>query len=124
MVYVDSTFNTQSQTTPEQVALWVKSLGYQDGTAEAEMIREAFLLADMAHGGQKRASGEPYITHAMAVAEILVDLRLDPEAIIAAILHDVVEDSEVTVDSIRERFGDSVAKLVDGVTKLDRKSVV
>lgn len=118
MVYVDSTFTSDTQTTAEQVNSWVRSLGYTDDTAEAAMIRKAFLLASEAHGGQARASGEPYITHVMAVAEILVGLHLDPEAVTAAILHDVVEDSDITLDTIREQFGENVAKLVDGVTKL------
>jgi len=118
MVYIDSTFNVETRTTPEQVDTWVRTLGYQDDTPEAAMIRKAFILASQAHGGQARASGEPYITHVMAVAEILVGLHLDPEAITAAILHDVVEDSDITLDTIREQFGDAVAKLVDGVTKL------
>ena len=118
MVYVDTTFNTDSQTTPEQVENWVKALGYAVDTQEAAMIRKAFSLADEAHGGQTRASGEPYINHAMAAAEILLELHLDPEAVAAAILHDVVEDTAVTLEDIQVQFGESVAHLVDGVTKL------
>lgn len=118
MVYIDSRFNTEGQTTPEQVSSWVRSLGFAPDTEQSSLIHRAFSLAYEAHGGQTRASGEPYITHTMAVAEILVKLHLDPEAIAAAILHDVVEDTPVTVMQIEQEFGKSVAKLVDGVTKL------
>jgi len=118
MVYIDSLFTTEAQTTPEQVTNWVQSLGFAADTEQSALIHRAFLLANAAHGGQTRASGEPYITHTMAVAEILVQLHLDPEAIAAAILHDVVEDTPVTLVQIEQEFGKSVAKLVDGVTKL------
>ena len=118
MVYIDSRFNNEAQTTSEQVSNWVHSLGFSPDTEQSSLIHRAFLLADEAHGGQTRASGEPYITHTMAVAEILVKLHLDPEAVAAAILHDVVEDTPVTLAKIEQEFGKSVAKLVDGVTKL------
>jgi len=118
MVYIDSRFTSEAQTTPEQVSSWVSSLGFAEDTEQSSLIHRAFLLANQAHGGQTRASGEPYITHTMAVAEILVKLHLDPEAVAAAILHDVVEDTSVTLDQIEQEFGKPVAKLVDGVTKL------
>ncbi|MEJ2391156.1 MAG: GTP diphosphokinase [Gammaproteobacteria bacterium] len=118
MVYIDSQFTSEIQTTPEQVSSWVHSLGFATDTEQSSLIHRAFVLADSAHGGQMRASGEPYITHTMAVAEILVKLHLDPEAVAAAILHDVVEDTPVTLAQIEQEFGSSVAKLVDGVTKL------
>jgi len=118
MVYIDSRFNTEAQTTPEQVTNWVRSLGFAPDTEQSSLIHRAFVLANQAHGGQTRASGEPYITHTMAVAEILVKLHLDPEAVAAAILHDVVEDTPVTLAQIEQEFGKPVAKLVDGVTKL------
>jgi len=118
MVYIDSHFSEETQTTPEQVSSWVSSLGFGPASEQSRFIQHAFELASEAHGGQTRASGEPYITHTMAVAEILVKLHLDPEAIAAAILHDVVEDTPVTIDEIEREFGKSVARLVDGVTKL------
>ncbi|MBI1421890.1 MAG: GTP diphosphokinase [Gammaproteobacteria bacterium] len=118
MVYTDSLFSTQDQTTPEQVSSWVRSLGFAEDTEQSSLIHRAFILANAAHGGQTRASGEPYITHTMAVAEILVTLHLDPEAVAAAILHDVVEDTPVTIEQVEREFGKPVAKLVDGVTKL------
>jgi (p)ppGpp synthase/HD superfamily hydrolase len=83
-----------------------------------ELIERAYDLAEVAHSGQKRASGEPYIQHSLTVAQILADLRLDSATIAAGLLHDVVEDSVVTVEDLRQEFGDEVANLVDGVTKL------
>jgi GTP diphosphokinase / guanosine-3',5'-bis(diphosphate) 3'-diphosphatase len=83
-------------------------------------IRRAFDVADRAHAGQARLTGEPYIEHPLAVAGILADLRLDPETLMAALLHDTVEDTSVTREEVRDQFGDQVAKLVDGVTKLGK----
>lgn len=85
-------------------------------------IVEAFLFAADAHETQFRSSGEPYITHCVAVAGILADMHMDPETIIAALLHDTVEDTEVTLANIEELFGETTAKLVDGVTKLTKIS--
>lgn len=85
-------------------------------------IREAYELAKSAHGDQKRKSGEPYINHPLAVAIILAELEMDKETIIAGILHDVVEDTAITDEELREKFGDEVALLVDGVTKLTQLS--
>ncbi|MDF2939468.1 MAG: bifunctional diphosphokinase/guanosine-3,5-bis(diphosphate) 3-diphosphatase [Gammaproteobacteria bacterium] len=81
-------------------------------------IVQAFLFAADAHETQFRSTGEPYITHCVAVAGILADMHMDPETIIAALLHDAVEDTAVTLSQISEIFGETVAKLVDGVTKL------
>ena len=83
-----------------------------------ELIERAYDLAEVAHLHQKRASGEPYIQHSLTVAQILADLRLDSATIAAALLHDVVEDSVVGLEDLRKDFGDEVASLVDGVTKL------
>lgn len=83
-------------------------------------IREAYDFADQAHHGQTRKSGEPYILHPLAVADIVVNMQMDTMSIIAALLHDVVEDTTVSLDQIRERFGDNCAMLVDGLTKLER----
>jgi guanosine-3',5'-bis(diphosphate) 3'-pyrophosphohydrolase len=88
--------------------------------AEVERIQEAYDFAFAAHEGQRRRSGEPYITHPVAVADLLADLRLDPQTLIAAILHDVMEDTPTLKDEITTRFGVEVAELVDGVSKLDQ----
>ncbi|GMA59848.1 hypothetical protein GCM10025859_02880 [Alicyclobacillus fastidiosus] len=87
---------------------------------EVANVRAAYLFAERAHAGQQRMSGEPYITHPLAVAFILAGLQLDATAIIAALLHDVVEDTEVTDANLLQNFGAEVAALVDGVTKLKR----
>ena len=84
------------------------------------VIERAYAVAARAHEGQKRQSGEPYITHPVAVAQILADLGLGPKAIAAALLHDTVEDTAYSLDQLSAEFGDEVAMLVDGVTKLDK----
>ena len=83
-----------------------------------EMIDRAYELAAKAHGEQRRRSGEPYICHPLSVAQILVELGMDSESIAAALMHDVAEDTPVSVTEIRQKFGPEVALLVDGVTKL------
>ena len=88
--------------------------------AQVERVLRAFLIGAKAHAGQERKSGEPYITHPVAVAGILAELRLDAETIIAAILHDTLEDTELTREALALEFGEVVAELVDGVTKLDK----
>jgi guanosine-3',5'-bis(diphosphate) 3'-pyrophosphohydrolase len=88
--------------------------------SEIPGIVEAYLHASEKHFDQKRRSGEPYITHPVAAARILADLHLDASTIKAALLHDVVEDTATTIEEIRAKFGDDVALLVDGVSKLDR----
>ena len=87
---------------------------------QVELVQEAYDFAFQAHDGQRRRSGEPYITHPVAVADLLADLRLDAQTMMAAILHDVMEDTPNTKDEITERFGRDVAELVDGVSKLDQ----
>jgi len=86
--------------------------------ADRELVQRAYRVAEKAHREQKRNSGEPYINHCHAVATILADLRVPPEVIAAGLLHDTVEDTEITLDDIRRDFGEVVASLVDGVTKL------
>jgi GTP pyrophosphokinase len=90
--------------------------------ADLEPVNQALDLATQAHEGQRRASGEPYVTHPIASAQILADLGIDPAAIEAALLHDVPEDTEYSLSDIEERFGGEVARLVDGVTKLSKFS--
>lgn len=88
--------------------------------AQVDRVRDAYEFGAQAHEGQKRLSGEPYIAHPVAVADILADLHLDAQTIVAAILHDVIEDTATAKDEIAERFGAEVAELVDGVSKLDQ----
>lgn len=87
-----------------------------------DMITEAYRYADKAHEGQMRQSGDPYITHPIAVAQILLELGMDTETICAGLLHDVVEDTSTTLDDIKRLFGADVALMVDGVTKLTKLS--
>ncbi len=89
---------------------------------DISMIEKAYRVASDAHNGQKRKSGEPYIIHPLWVGTILADLEMDKETIVSGMLHDVVEDTEVTLEDIRSDFGDEVALLVDGVTKLGQLS--
>ncbi|HEU5223681.1 MAG TPA: bifunctional (p)ppGpp synthetase/guanosine-3',5'-bis(diphosphate) 3'-pyrophosphohydrolase [Candidatus Lumbricidophila sp.] len=88
--------------------------------ADLVLIEQAYAVAERAHRGQVRKSGEPYITHPVAVAQILADLGIGVRAVAAALLHDTVEDTSYTLDQLRSDFGDEIAMLVDGVTKLDK----
>ena len=90
------------------------------GPEGIDLVRKAYRYADEAHLGQKRSSGEPYITHPIAVAAQCAEWRLDAQALIAALLHDAMEDCGVTKSDLVDRFGSSVAELVDGLTKLDK----
>ena len=88
--------------------------------ADLALLRRVYEAALAAHEGQERKSGEPYISHPLAVTEILADLRMDVPTLAAALLHDVPEDTLTKLEELRSRFGDEIAKLVDGVTKLER----
>ncbi|MFI6624244.1 RelA/SpoT family protein [Streptomyces sp. NPDC050528] len=89
-------------------------------TATLRQVESAYQVAERWHRGQKRKSGDPYITHPLAVTTILAELGMDPATLMAGLLHDTVEDTEYGLDQLRRDFGDSVALLVDGVTKLDK----
>src|SRR5690606_24190836 len=93
--------------------------GYLDAK-DVERIKEAYRFADQAHLGQFRASGEPYISHPIAVTEICAGWKLDAESLMAALLHDVIEDQGVTKQELAEKFGADVSEIVDGLSKLDR----
>ncbi|MFE7317635.1 RelA/SpoT family protein [Streptomyces sp. NPDC057555] len=89
-------------------------------TATLRQVERAYQVAERWHRGQKRKSGDPYITHPLAVTTILAELGMDPATLMAGLLHDTVEDTEYGLDTLRRDFGDQVALLVDGVTKLDK----
>lgn len=91
-----------------------------DPDADEDLLNRAYDYAMAAHGGQMRASGDPYFSHPLAVAAILTELRADPATVATALLHDVVEDTDITRDDIRDAFGEEIAQLVDGVTKLSQ----
>src|ERR1019366_6171886 len=97
----------------------LQAIREQRPEANVKRIRYAYFLAEEAHSGQVRSSGEAYIHHPLAVARILVDLHMDDDTIVAAMLHDVLEDTEaVTREQLRDVFGQTVLDLVEGVTKL------
>jgi GTP pyrophosphokinase len=96
----------------------VEKLPESYSVVDREMITRAYKYAEVAHEGQKRASGEPYISHCVAVAIILAELHVQPVVVAAGLLHDTVEDTHVTLDDIHREFGPEIGRLVDGVTKL------
>lgn len=87
---------------------------------QLEALRQSYVVAKDAHEGQTRSSGEPYIIHPVAVARLLAEMRMDHETLMAALLHDVIEDTETSKEDLANQFGDTVAELVDGVSKLDK----
>ncbi len=96
----------------------MESLPQSFSQIDRELVYRAYRVAEKAHEGQKRASGEPYLNHCLAVAGILAEMRVPPAVIAAGLLHDTVEDTSVTLNDIRRDFGEEIATLVDGVTKL------
>src|SRR4249919_3082750 len=104
---------------PEYVLALEKAASYLPAD-QVVLLRRAWAVGAAAHVGQTRKSGEPYITHPVAVATVLAEERLDVETLIAAILHDTIEDTPLTRAAIANEFGETVADLVDGVTKLDK----
>lgn len=98
----------------------IKTVRTHHPKVDLGVIERAYTAAERAHEGQLRRSGEPYITHPVAVAQILADLGIGPKTVAAALLHDTVEDTEYTLDELRADFGDEIGMLVDGVTKLDK----
>lgn len=118
MVYVESHLPSPGHESEDSKSVWLASIAEGRKPEEMELIRTAVEIADKAHLTQTRASGEPYLNHALAVADIVTGLRLDSESIAAAILHDVVEDTDISLEQVNELCGPGVAKLVDGVTKM------
>ena len=88
------------------------------GEPQIEQVKKAYYFAENAHDGQKRKSGEPYITHPLAVSAILAEMHMDHQCLMAALLHDVIEDTGVPKHTLAVEFGEDVADLVDGVSKL------
>lgn len=91
-----------------------------DPNVDEDLINRAYVFSMKAHGTQTRASGDPYFSHPLEVASILTEYKLDSSTIVTALLHDTVEDTEATIDEVRQLFGDEIARLVDGVTKLSQ----
>ena len=103
-----------------QIDQLIKKIQEYTSKVDTHQILKAYECSKEAHQGQKRQSGEPYIIHPLAVASILVDLHMDQETVITALLHDVVEDTKISLDQIQKDFGEKVAFLVDGVTKISK----
>ena len=96
----------------------VEKVGRNHPQADLDLLRRAYIFSARWHRGQKRASGEPYLVHPLEVANILADMRLDEKSVATGLLHDVVEDTLVESEVIREQFGPEIAHLVDGLTKI------
>lgn len=108
------------ETREEHYASMMQAVQRYAPSADLEEIQKAYEYADRKHKNQLRKSGEPYIIHPLAVAEIVAEIGLDTDAIVAALLHDCLEDTDASFDEISHMFGQTVAELVEGVTKLTR----
>ena len=108
----------------ERLESMIDQVGQYNPGSRGEFLRRAWEFAAASHGDQSRRSGEPYVTHLLSVAEILAELRLDDDTLAAALLHDVVEDTDVELAEVAERFNPDVAHMVDGVTKISSLSIV
>ena len=106
--------------TEEQFNNLIKTLSTTNPSVNVDKITEAYNFAKEAHGDQKRKDGSPFVSHPLAAAQIIAEMGLDEESVIAAMLHDSIEDTPVTHEDIAKKFGDEVAEIVEGVTKLTR----
>jgi guanosine-3',5'-bis(diphosphate) 3'-pyrophosphohydrolase len=105
---------------PKELRPLLEQVNSYNRQADFEQLHRAYLFAARAHAGQLRASGEDYIVHPLGVAQILAEMQLPTDTLVAALLHDVVEDTDVTLDELEQEFGPTIARLVDGVTKLGK----
>jgi GTP diphosphokinase / guanosine-3',5'-bis(diphosphate) 3'-diphosphatase len=112
--------STKSASTPPVLEPLLKTLRSNHPKADVRTVTRAYEVAERSHRGQTRRSGDPYITHPLAVATIVAELGMEEPTICAALLHDTVEDTALGLDDVRRDFGDEVASIVDGVTKLDK----
>ncbi len=113
-------FGARSRPTIPEIEPLVRALRANHPKADVSVIERAYRTAELHHRGQVRKSGEPYITHPVAVATILAEMGMTTPTLVAALLHDTVEDTDYTVDQLRAEYGEAIAALVDGVTKLDK----
>jgi guanosine-3',5'-bis(diphosphate) 3'-pyrophosphohydrolase len=109
----------EPQTARESFDALVRNVRSYNAKADLKQLQRAYALAEASHEGQKRLSGEDFVEHPLAVATILADLRLDTTSLVAALLHDTVEDTDVSLQQLEEEFGAEVTRIVDGLTKLD-----
>ena len=112
--------NTEVHVEPENIHALSSTLESYIASDQVNLIKRAYYFAEQAHEGQRRRSGEPYVTHPLAVAGILADMHMDHQSLMAAMLHDVIEDTGIGKAALEAQFGDAVAELVDGVSKLTR----
>lgn len=115
-----SWFGSRGRTSIPEIEPLVRAVKAHHPRADVSAIERAYRTAEHWHAGQVRKSGEPYVTHPVAVATILAELGMTPPTLVAALLHDTVEDTDYTVEQLTEDFGEEIAHLVDGVTKLDK----
>ncbi len=113
-------FGSRKRTTAPEIEPLIRAVKAHHPKADVSVIERAYETAKRCHDGQMRKSGEPYITHPVAVATILAEIGMTPPTLVAALLHDTVEDTDYTVEELTEDFGPQIALLVDGVTKLDK----
>ena len=113
-------FGSRGHSTPAAIEPLLRAVRANHPKADTSLIVRAYEVAEKAHSGQRRKSGEPYITHPVAVATILAELGMTAQTLAAAVLHDTVEDTDYTLERLRADFGDEISLLVDGVTKLDK----
>ena len=113
-------FGARSKTTTPEIEPLIRALRANHPKADISLIERAYRTAEKAHRGQMRKSGEPYITHPVAVATILAEVGMTSPTLAAALLHDTVEDTDYSLEQLTADFGPAIAQLVDGVTKLDK----
>jgi GTP diphosphokinase / guanosine-3',5'-bis(diphosphate) 3'-diphosphatase len=113
-------FVSSAEAPPESLESLLKKVRATNPKADVRLVEAAYQLAETSHEGQQRVSGEPFIEHPLGVAHILADLGMDTTTLVAALLHDVVEDTDLSLEDIEQRFGPQVAAIVDGLTKLDK----
>jgi guanosine-3',5'-bis(diphosphate) 3'-pyrophosphohydrolase len=113
-------FVSSTEAPPESLESLLKKVRATNPKADVRLVEAAYQLAETSHEGQQRISGEPFIEHPLGVSHILADLGMDTTTLVAALLHDVVEDTDLSLDDIEQRFGPQVAAIVDGLTKLDK----
>src|SRR5699024_7157433 len=117
---IKTTLRTSRLSREYGIAALAEELAHYLPEEDIARVRAAYEFGEIKHRGQFRQTGEPYIYHPLAVARILADMRLDATTLVAAILHDVIEDTDAARSEVEQRFGADVAYVVDGVSKLDR----
>src|SRR5918999_777286 len=113
-------FVSSERKAPQGVDELLRKVRAYNPKADVREVQRAYDFAEESHRGQRRVSGEPFVEHPLGVAHILADLGMDTTTLVAALLHDVVEDTDLNLEDVEEKFGAQVAAIVDGLTKLDK----